>query len=139
MNVQWNRKIPMDLYRLDRNLHIVKTGPCDCASALVVYEECFENSLKSYGSGEEALSSTSFGLSRSNEDFIELSCHGYNSITAYSDRLYYPSRLAKIFGSKHHFSIKGDKTKGKEIIQDFFGLTRQEFEDKYANFLCRLR
>ena len=127
----------MDLYRYDRNLRIVGKGQCECASALVVYEECFENGLKSYDSGEEAMSSTSFGLSKSYKDFIELSCHGYDSITVHSDRLHYPSWLSKTFGLKHHFFIKGDKTKGKEIIQDYFGLTRQDFESKYADFLCR--
>lgn len=127
----------MDLYRYDRNLRIVGKGQCDCVSALVVYEECFENGLKSYDSGEEAISSTSFGLSKSNKDFIELSCHGCDSIAVNSDRLHYPSWLSKTFGLKHHFFIKGDKTKGKEIIQDYFGLTRQEFEGKYADFQCR--
>ncbi len=127
----------MNLYRFDRDLHIVEKGQCDSGGALVVYEECYENGLKSYDSGEEAMSSTSFGLSRSDEDFIELSCHGYDSITVHSDRLHYPSRLSKAIGLKHHLFIKGDKTKGREIIQDFFGLERQEFEAKYADFLCR--
>jgi len=127
----------MNLYRFDRNLQIVEKGQCDYASALVLYEECFENGLRSYDSGEEAMSLTSFGLSKSNEDFIELSCHGHDSITVHSDRLHYSSRLSKAFGLKRHFFIKGDKAKGKEIIQDFFGLTRQEFEAKYAGFLCR--
>jgi hypothetical protein len=131
------RKIAMNLYRFDNNLHIVEKGQCDSISALIVYEECFENGLKSYESGEEAISLTSFGISRSNEDFIELSCHGHDSITVHSDRLHYPSWLSKTFGLKNHLFIKGDKTKGKEVIQDFFALTRQEFEGKYADFQCR--
>jgi hypothetical protein len=127
----------MNLYRFDRSLHVVEKGQCDYDAALVVYEECYENGLKSYHSGEEAMSFTSFGLSRSDKDFIELSCNGYDSVSVHSDRLHYPSRMSKFLGTKGHLFIKGDKNKGREIIRDFFDLERQEFESKYSDFLCR--
>ncbi len=127
----------MNLYRFDRDLQILERGPCECGAALRVYEECCENGLKSFDSAEDAMAATSFGLCRSPEDFIELSCHGLNTVTAHSDRLHYPSRLRKMFDSKHHLFIKGDRAKGQEVIEDFFGLARQEFEAKYADALCR--
>ena len=127
----------MNLYRFDGDLHILDKGENDCAAALEVYEDCYENGLKSYGSGEEAMSSTSLGLSRSDKDFIEISCHGHQSMTVYSDRLHYPSWWSRTFGWKRHMLIKGDKTDGEIIIRDFFGLERQEFEAKYADFFCR--
>jgi hypothetical protein len=127
----------MNLYRFDRDLHVVEKGQCDYDAALAVYEECCENGLKSYRSGEEAMSLTSFGLSKSNKDFIEVSCNGYDSIAVHTDRLHYPSRIGKFLGTKRRLFIKADKTKGKEIIHDFFGLERQEFETKYSDFLSR--
>jgi hypothetical protein len=127
----------MNLYQFDRDQRIVKRGQCDHRTAQAMYEECYENGLKSYYSGEEAMSRTSFGLSKSNEDFIEVSCNGYNSIAVHSDRLHYPSRMSKFLGTKKHLFIKGDKSKGEEIIRNFFDLERQEFEAKYSEFLCR--
>ncbi len=127
----------MDLYRFDRDLHVVEKGHCDYDAALTVYEECYENGLKSYHSGEEATSLTSFGLSKSSKDFIEVSCNGYDSIAIHSARVHYPSGFRKLLGTKGHLFIKGDKSKGKEIIWDFFDLNRQEFEAKYSGFLCR--
>ena len=127
----------MNLYRFDLDLRIVEKGQCDCAGGMATFEECYVNSLKSYKSGEEAVAATSFGLSKSNTDFIELSCHGHDSITAHSDRLCYSSRLSKTFGLKHHFLIKGNKPQGLEIIQDYFSMERPAFEAKYVDFLCR--
>jgi hypothetical protein len=60
-------------------------------STLVVYEERDVNGMKSYHSGEEAMSFTSFGLSKSDKDFIEVSCSGYDSVAVHSDHLHYPS------------------------------------------------
>jgi hypothetical protein len=127
----------MDLYHFDRDLHIVEQGPCDCDVALETFERCYVNGCASYDSGEDALVATRFGLSRSRKDFIELSCHGEDSVIVHSDRLYYPSWLSRYFGVKHHFSIKGDKARGTEIIRDYFSMERQAFEAKYADFLCR--
>ena len=131
------KMMTMDLYRFDRNLRIVGQGQCDCDAALATFEQCYGNGFASYDSGEDAMAATSFGLSRSQTDFIEISCHGQNSVTVHSDRLCYPSRLSKTFSLKHHFFIKGDKTKGVEIIRDYFNMERQAFEAKYAYFLCR--
>jgi hypothetical protein len=127
----------MDLYRFDRNLHVVEQGQCDCDAALATLERCYEDGFTSYDSGEDAMVATSFGLSRSERDFIEISCHGQESVTVHSDRLYYSSYLSKTFGSKHHFFIKGGKAIGVEIIRDYFDRERQMFEAKYADFLCR--
>jgi len=80
---------------------------------------------------------TSFGLSKSKEDFIEISCNGKNTVSIHSDCLCYPSSLNKAFSSKRHFFIKGDKDKGMEVIQDYFSLDRQQFEAKYKAFLTR--
>ena len=125
------------LYRFDNNLHIVEQGECDCAMALKTLEQCYQNGLASYRSGEEAMVAASLGLSRSKADFIEVSCNGKDAVSVHSDRLSYPSPLKKVFSSKHHFFIKGDKDKGIEVIRDYFTLDRQQFEAKYEAFLSR--
>jgi hypothetical protein len=127
----------VDLYRFDPDLHVVEQGMCDLNAALDTFEQCYLNGCASFDSGEEAYATTSFGLSRSRTDFIELSCHGYDSVAVHSDRVCHPSRLSKYFGLKRHFYIKGKKAMGTEIIRDYFSMERQEFEAKYAHFLCR--
>ena len=125
------------LYRFDSNLQIVEQGECDCDTALRTFEQCDQNSLCTYKSGEEAMAATSFGLSKSKDDFIEISCNGSNAVSIHSDRLCYPSSLNKAFSSKHHFFIQGDRDKGMEVIRDYFSLDRLQFEDKYKAFLSR--
>jgi hypothetical protein len=127
----------IDLYRFDRTLHVVSMSQCDCETALATFEQCYKNGFASYDSGEDASAATSFGLSRSEKDFIEVSCHGQESATVHSARLCYPSGLSKTFALKHHFFIKADKTKGVEIIRNYFGMERSGFEAQYKNFLCR--
>jgi hypothetical protein len=130
-------KILIGLYRFDSNLQIVEQGECDCDAALRTFEQCDQKSLCTYKSGEEAIAATSFGLSKSKDDFIEISCNGSNTVSIHSDRLCYPSSLNKAFSLKHHFFIQGDKDKGMEVIRDYFSLDRLQFEDKYKAFLSR--
>jgi hypothetical protein len=127
----------MRLYRFDRTLKVIELGQCDCEAALGAFEQCYDNGLTVYGSGEDAVAATSFGLSRSPTDFIEISCHGKDQVTVYSDRLCYPSRLSKTFGLKHHLFIKVNQGKGAEVIRDYFGMDRQAFETKFKGALCR--
>jgi hypothetical protein len=105
--------------------------------ALATFEECYENSLAHYDSGEEAMAATTFGISKSKADFIEPSCHGLNLVTVHSDRLCYSSSMAKIFSSKHSLRIEGDKAMGVTVIRDYFELDREAFEAKYSGFLSR--
>lgn len=127
----------MDLYRFDRGLHVVEQGQCDLDAALGTFEQCYLNGFASYDSGEDAAVATSFGLSRSRKDFIEISCNGQDSVTIHSDRLCYPSWLSRYFSYKHYFDIKGDKARATEIIRDYFSMERRAFEVKYAEFLRR--
>jgi len=127
----------MNLYRFDSHLHIIEQGQSDCNAALEIFERCYVDGCASYDSAEVAYAATSFGLSRSPTDFIEIACHGHDSVTVHSDRLCYPSRLSRYFGLKQHLNIKGDKTLGAKIIRDYFSMDRQTFEGKYSEFLCR--
>ncbi len=127
----------MDLYRFDDDLHIAIQGPCDCDTALETFEQCYAIGCASYDSGEDAVAATSFGLSKSETDFIEASCHGVDSVTVHSDRICYPSRLSRYFALNRHFDIKAGMTRAKEVISDYFNMKREAFEAKYANFRVR--
>ncbi len=127
----------MNLYRFGSHVHILEQGECNCDAALETFERCYMSGCVSHGSAEDAYAATSFGLSRSRTDFIEISCHGHDSVTVHSDRLCYPSRLNRFFASKRSLFVKGDKAMGTEIICDYFAMDRPAFEGKYAAFLYR--
>ncbi len=127
----------MNLYRFDSHLHIVEQGQCNRDTALEAFERCYMNGCASHASAEEAYAATSFGLSKSHGDFIEISCHGHDYVTVHSDRLCYPSRLRRYLALKRSLFVKGDKAMGAEIIRDYFAMERPAFEARYAEFLRR--
>lgn len=127
----------INLYRFDENIDIVDKGSCERGAALAILDNCFEKDLNTFKSVEKAMSETSFGLSKSEQDFIEVSCDGNGLVSVHSDRLYYSSWVSRTFGFKHHFHINGEKDKIKNVIQDFYQMERQAFEGKYSGFLCR--
>ena len=125
------------LYRYDYESNIIDLGMCNQDCALNIFEQCCQMATIEYESGEEAIAETSFGLSKSDKDFIEISCHGEDSISVHTDRIYYKSTLSRFFSPKHHFHIQGKKSDGTELIKFFYQNDRETFEKKYANFLCR--
>jgi hypothetical protein len=127
----------MDSYRFDRNHNLIEEGRCEMNAAIRLFEQCCQNGMKHYERGEEAIAATSFGLSNSKADFIEITCNGQDCVTVHSDRLHFPSRLIKAFSLKKHFFIDGSRSVGLGVIQDYFKMDRQEFETKYHDFLCR--
>jgi hypothetical protein len=99
--------------------------------------DCYERGLKSYVSGEEAISETSFGLKRSETDFIEITCNGANSIAVHSDRLVFPSKLAEAFSLKKRLAISGNLSVATEVVRSYVDLSRDQFEEKYKVNACR--
>ena len=99
----------INLYRFDHNLDIVEKGECDCAQAYALLDECHGKELRSFNSSEVAASTTSFGLSKSDEEFIEISCDGNGIVSVHSDRIHYPSWISKKLSLKKHLYIKGEK------------------------------
>lgn len=122
----------VNLYRFDMNLKVVDDGPCDCASALAMLVACSGRDAATFASAEAALSETSFGLSRSDRDFIEISMDGKGTVSIHSDRLHFPSWFSETFGLKRRFSIEGDSGLAKQVIQDYFRMDRLQFERAYS-------
>ncbi len=116
----------MNLYRKNHALSIVGHGPCDEERALAELKSFFDAGLQTYASGEDALEKSTFGLSRSEEDFLEASCTGH-SVDFYSDRLVIPAGLASLFAGKKHFWISVGRVQAEEVIRDYFRLPRSVF------------
>ncbi|MBN1910913.1 MAG: hypothetical protein JW818_14300 [Pirellulales bacterium] len=127
----------MNLYCFDRELNVIELGKGDCSTALERFEQCYLNGQTTYEYGEEAIAATTFGISRSDEDYLEISCHGMDQVTLSSDRLCYPSLLSRLFSLKKQLSIDTNKETAKAVISDYFTMQREAFEEKYSGYLCR--
>jgi hypothetical protein len=126
---------PVALYRVNAQLETLDLGECDYPRALEVFEECYRHGLQ-VTSGEEAMSRSTFGLSRSDEDFIEVSCNGPDSVSVHSDRICYPTAWSRLLAFRRRYWITGVKDDGIEVIRSFFEESRVDFERRYARFLC---
>jgi hypothetical protein len=128
----------MKLYGFDaRTLATVEETECSLSVALRRFEACYDRGLARYQSVEAAISATSFGLYRSEEDFIEISCNGKDDVLIHSDRLFYSSGFARWFTTKQHLGIKSDRFHCGQVIKDYFELERRAFESAYSQFTCR--
>ncbi|HRZ47709.1 MAG TPA: hypothetical protein P5555_21250 [Candidatus Paceibacterota bacterium] len=127
----------MKLYRQNRALSVVDLGECDEMRALAELKSTYEAALQSYGSGEEALEKTGFGLSRTDEDFLEACCNGRESVVFHSDRLVFGSKFTRFFCVKQHYRILVDRAKAEQVIRDYFRMPRETFEAAYQAFATR--
>lgn len=127
----------MKIYKYDQTLSLVELGDCDESRALAELECVYRTGLSSYGTGEEALEKSGFGLYRSERDFLEVSCSGHDAVAFHSDRLHYPSRLARLFSVKGRFGISVSRTRSDQVIRDYFGMSRETFEAAYQSFISR--
>jgi hypothetical protein len=127
----------MNLYRQDQSLSIVELGNCDESRALHELKSAYQAGLCTYISAEEAIEKTGFGLSRSDKDFLEVSCSGPDSIVFHSDRLVLPSMIARLLSPKIHFRITVSRTRADEVIRDYFQMPRDKFEATYQEFITR--
>jgi hypothetical protein len=120
-----------------QSLEIIDGGECDLASVLERFELCYDAGLQKSATGELAVASSSFGVWRSDSDFIEVACNGHESVAIHSDRLFFPSTLSRLFARKQRFSISGDRHLAISAITDYFALERDAFEIRYSKFICR--
>ena len=126
----------MTLYRYGSSSSHVSEGECDYARALELLEDYHSASLRTHETGDEAMKNTCFGLQRGKGDFLEVNCMGHQVIHLHSDRLEYPSVIARLWAqffypSKICFWIESDLGEAKAVISDYFVLSRADFETKY--------
>ena len=69
------------VYKYNKALQIVDLGLCDLNNILEILNESIVNSNQKYEHAEEAIAKTSFGVSKAENDFIEISCHGNSEIS----------------------------------------------------------
>jgi len=68
-------------YRVDRSLRVWELGRVSLEEAKHMVDARFARLQARYESGEEALSETMFGFSRSDDEFVELCIHDFTNIS----------------------------------------------------------
>ena len=91
----------INIYKFDKDLQIIELGKGTFDKVSEILEESLSKSHKNYKYGEDAIAETTIGLSKTEEDFIEVSCHGDDEITIHTDRLIYDSKWSNFFHLKN--------------------------------------
>ena len=116
----------MNLYKLSPKLTIVESGPVDYDGAIAELEKSTANSYKIYQYGEDAVSETMFGLSKTDQDFIEISVTE-GIVNIHTDLLERRS-LLDVLKRKSLDRTIGSKEIVLEVIDKYFKLDRKRFE-----------
>lgn len=129
------------LYIYDENLNLLDKGEFDINRFDELFDNRVANSQMKFEFFETMIKKTSFMLSRSNMDYINVRIDGLsdkNMVTIFSE--IYPNtfwgKVKKVFYFKKFvYHTKIDLPTAKMICQDYLALDRQEFENKYHTFI----
>ena len=106
----------------------------ELSEALTILNEYLARSNQVFENGDIAMEQTCFCLSRNNKDYLQVNCDGSDELWFYSDRLFYDMNLLfRILCSKTVMAFGGNSQIGKQIITDYFEMSRESFERKYQN------
>jgi hypothetical protein len=116
-------------YRVDRSLKVQELGQVALEDTKHVVDACFPRLQAHYDSGEEALSETMFGFSRSDAEFIELCIHDFTSISCKIELPSLPSSWWRRI-RRGSSAFEADLHSGGEVIEivaAFLTLGEEEF------------
>jgi hypothetical protein len=101
--------------------------------ALILLNKYLARSDQVFENGDLAMEQTCFCISRDKRDFLQVNCDGLDIAWFISDRLNYEMNfLLRIFCNKTAMAFGGNREIGIQVISDYFELSRESFEAKYA-------
>jgi hypothetical protein len=111
-------------YSIDADLQLQEHAPVNLPRAIEIATEYYARGPGTHESGEEALSATTFGFSRSPTEFVEFCAHGWTEISCrYESADPGASWLRKTFGGTfRHESTLRSKDALTRRIEQFFTL-----------------
>jgi hypothetical protein len=115
----------MRLYRLDENLQIVDLGPFSRSAAIALLDDCLAAWVTPGQSGVKAVARTAFGISRNDDDFVELTVHDLHHIDLHTDRLA-GSVFQRLFAKAIVLRL-ADRDAAIRVVDDYSTLSRIDF------------
>ena len=128
----------MQLYGYDIDLQVVELGEATPEAIEEQIERCAGNASRTCEFGEECMMETNFGVSRSDEDYLDIMFVGENSIVIWSPRLCFPkSFFRRLFCARYlKMEIRGIRAL-QEVLDYYISSSRNDFEERYSTFYCR--
>ena len=124
----------MIFHKFDDDCKLIDAIQVDLEQTLVFLDEYLDRADDKYTYAEEAMAATSFCISRSESDFLQINCDGKNSISFQSDRLEFDMHfLLRLFCNNTTMFLEGNNDFSIKVITDYFNLPRQSFEKKYSH------
>jgi hypothetical protein len=128
----------LQLGRYTPHLQVTDVGPIDFTQALKELDNCFAAAGVNYADAETHLAATTLFVSRTDADFLDISCPGNNTVLILSDRVCSTRQSVWhrwLFRTKSVFSMEIDKSTAQKVISDYFTLSREDFEQTYQRYL----
>lgn len=129
----------VQLGKYDSSLKVLDVGLVDFPQSIQELENCTAAAMRECADADGQLASTTFFLSRTDADFLDISCSKNGTILILSDRISPTSRStwSRLFRTKSVFSMKLDQQAAEKVIGDYFTLSRDDFENAYQRYLTR--
>ncbi len=121
----------MELHKLDLKLELVSCGTVDEKIALRELSAISKNGSKKYENSDEAISETTFILSRSEEDFLRVESHSESEVHFSSDRLCYQEGWFKRLFANTAMRFCTSSESATQVIKNYLSMEREEFESLY--------
>ena len=122
----------MELYKYNSNLKSVLQGPIELKGAIAELKAIASKGGDVFDDETKAIPETSFTLSRSDSDWLEIATHSEGEIYFSSDRKIFDlSWFKKLFASPS-LQFQSSVEQAHYVISDYYSLSRAEFESKYS-------
>ena len=119
-------------YTTALDLSIRERGTIELPAALRIVDEYFDRLKPSYASGEEALSETTFGFSRAEDDFIEICLHGPTQISLNAELPASGGFIARLRGPSRKQLSLNSREALKRHVSGYFTLSPEAFRAQLA-------
>ena len=118
-------------YSLDEKLCLIEHEAVALDRAREIFDQYYSRLKPHYDSGETALAETMFGFSRSEDEFLELCLHKYDSISC---KICLPPPYARGFmrffaGALNREETLSSRDAAMERLRQFFALSRDELRE----------
>ena len=119
-------------YSVGPELDIREHGPLDLPQALKVVDDHFSALKTHYSSGEHAIAATTFGFTRSDDDFIEICVHAPDSVSVRTELPASRGWLDRLRGTFRRELKLGSRDALHTLVTSYFTMAQDQFRSHLA-------
>ena len=122
----------MNLLRYNTKLAPTACGAITLENSYKELERILSRGGEVFNNESIAIPATHFTLARSDRDFLEVSCHSVDQVHFASNRIVYNIPFFKKPFADSRLQFRTNSRTSKQVVADYFDLSRKLFEDKYS-------